>query len=46
VANVFAVPMTMPPAANAPKIPRMRPRTSGVRPMYFQPSTNCRIMLC
>jgi hypothetical protein len=41
-----AVPITMPPPANAPKMPSTRPRTSGVPPMYFQPSTNCRTMLC
>ena len=40
-----AVPMTMPAPANAPKMPSTRPRTNGVPPMYFQPSTNCRNML-
>ena len=38
----WAVPTTMPPPANAPKMPSTRPRTSGVLPTYFQPSTNCR----
>jgi hypothetical protein len=28
-----AVPITMPPPANAPKMPSTRPRTSGVPPM-------------
>ena len=37
---------TMPPPANAPRMPSTRPRTSGVWPMYFQPSTNWRSMLC
>jgi hypothetical protein len=46
VANVFAAPITTPPAANAPKMPSTRPRTRGVCPMYFQPSRNWRLMLC
>ena len=32
-----AVPITMPPPANAPKMPSTRPRTSGVRPMNASP---------
>jgi hypothetical protein len=36
------VPITMPAPANAPKMPSTRPRTNGVPPMYFQPSTNWR----
>ena len=44
--RTWRVPTTMPPPANAPKMPSTRPRTSGVWPTYAQPSTNSRNMLC
>ncbi len=37
--NVGAKPITVPPAANAPSMPSTRPRTTGVDPTNFQPST-------
>ena len=40
--KAWASPITMPPAANAPSMPRTSPRTNGVVPTYRQPSTAVR----